>query len=163
MALNILSIPKRIYKTLANLRTGVVLLIIVVVVSALGTFILQRPVTEPEKMQAAYSPQTLRLLDRLTLTDVFHSWWFLSLLILVSLSIIFVSVERFPNAWRFYARPYRRTDSHFRAANPYKTEIPIRDGEQGLNAAERALRKLSWPVERIVEHGETSLYSEKHR
>lgn len=163
MAFEVLSIPKRLYKALANLRTGVVLLIIVVVVSALGTFILQRPVTEPEKMQAAYSPQTLRLLDRLTLTDIFHSWWFLSLLVLVSLSIVFVSIERFPNAWRFYARPYRRTDSHFRSANPYKVEIPIKSAEQGLNVAERALKKMRWPVERLAENGEVSLYSEKHR
>jgi len=157
------TIPKRLYKTLANLRTGVVLLILVVLVSALGTFILQRPVNDPEKMQAAYSPQTLKLLDRLTLTDIFHSWWFLTLLILVSLSIVFVSIERFPNAWRFYARPYRRTDSHFRAANPFKTEFPIKNEAQGMNAAERAMRKLGWPVERITEAGETSLYAEKHR
>ncbi len=163
MAFELLSIPKRLYKALANLRTGVVLLITVVVVSALGTFILQRPVTEPEKMQAAYSPQTLRLLDRLTLTDIFHSWWFLSLLVLVSLSIIFVSIERFPNAWRFYARPYRKTDSHFRSANPYKVEIPIKSAEQGLNVAERALKKLRWPVERVADNGEVSLYSEKSR
>ena len=163
MSFALLSIPKRIYKTLANLRTGVVLLILVVIASAVGTFVLQRPVTEPDKLQAAYSPQTLRLLDRLTLTDVFHSWWFLTLLALVSLSIIFVSIERFPNAWRFYARPYRRTDSHFRSANPYRVEIPIRSADQGLNATERALKDLNWPVERIVENGETSLYAEKHR
>jgi len=163
MAFALLSIPKRIYKTLANLRTGVVLLILVVVASALGTFVLQRPVTDPDKLQAAYSPQTLRLLDRLTLTDIFHSWWFLTLLALVSLSIIFVSIERFPNAWRFYARPYRKTDSHFRAANPYRVEIPVRNADQGLNAAEQALTGLSWPVERIVENGEPSLYAEKHR
>src|SRR5580700_533850 len=96
MAFALLSIPKRIYKTLANLRTGVVLLILVVIASAMGTFVLQRPVTEPDKLQAAYSPQMLRLLDRLTLTDIFHSWWFLTLLGLVSLSIIFVSVSAFP-------------------------------------------------------------------
>ncbi len=163
MAFDLFALPKRLYKTLANLRAGVVLLILVVMASALGTFILQRPVTEPEKMQAAYSPQTLRLLDCLTLTDVFHSWWFLTLLVLVSLSIIFVSVARFPNAWRFYARPYRRTDSHFRSVNPYKAEIPIKTADQGSNAAERALRKLGWPVERIVESDEASLYSEKYR
>ena len=80
MAFALLSIPKRIYKTLASLRTGVVLLILVVIASALGTFVLQRPVTEPDKLQAAYSPQALRWLDRLTLTDIFHSWWFLTLL-----------------------------------------------------------------------------------
>ena len=119
MVFDILSIPKRIYKTLSNLRTGIILLLLVGVSSALGTFILQRPVTDPEKMQTAYSPETLRWLDRLTLTDIFHAWWFLALLGLLSLSIVLVSVDRFPNSWRFYARPYRKTDSAFsrRASN----------------------------------------------
>lgn len=163
MAFDLTSIPKRLYKTLANLRTGVILLILVVIAAAVGTFILQRPVTDPDKLQAAYSPQVLKWLDRLTLTDVFHSWWFLSLLVLVSMSIVFVSIERFPNAWRFYARPYRKTDSRFRAVNPYKTEIRVRNSEIGLNAVERAMRKFGWPGERIADGGETSLYAEKHR
>jgi len=163
VAPDLLSIPKRVYEYLADLRTGVILLILVISAAALGTFILQRPATDPEKIQTAYSSNTLYWLDRLTLTDVFHSWWFLTLLLLVSLSIIFVSVERFPNAWRFYARPYRKTDSHFRAVNPYKSELPVRSAEIGLNAAERAMRKLRWPVERIAGGGETSLYAEKHR
>ena len=163
MAFNLLSIPKRFYKTFSNLRTGIVLLILVVIAAAMGTFVLQRPVTDASKLQAAYSAQTLQLLDRFGLTDVFHSWWFLTLLTLVSLSIVFVSVERFPNAWRFYARPYRKTDTSFRAANPYKTELPIKSAELGLNAAERALNKLHWPVQRITNADGTSLYCEKHR
>lgn len=163
MAFNLLSIPKRFYKTLSNLRTGIVLLILVVIAAAMGTFILQRPTTDASKLQATYSPQMLQFLDRVGLTNVFHSWWFLTLLTLVSLSIVFVSIERFPNAWRFYARPYRKTDVHFRAANPYKTELPIQNAEQGLNAAERALSKLHWPVQRITGQDGTSLYCEKHR
>ncbi len=63
MALSTLSIPKRIHKTLANLRTGIVLLILVVIASALGTFILQRPVTDADKMARLYSPEVLRWLD----------------------------------------------------------------------------------------------------
>jgi cytochrome c biogenesis protein len=163
MAFNVLSVPKRFYKTFSNLRTGIILLILVVIGAALGTFILQRPTTELSKLQAAYSPQTLQILDRIGLTDVFHSWWFITLLTLLSLSIVFVSLERFPNAWRFYARPYRKTDAHFRTANPYKVELPIGNAEQGLNAAERALSKLRWPVQRITDKDGTSLYTEKHR
>ena len=163
MALSTLSIPKRIHKTLANLRTGIVLLILVVIASALGTFILQRPVTDADKMARVYSPEMLRWLDWAGLTDVFHAWWFMTLLTLVSLSIVLVSVDRFPNAWRFYARPYRKTDSHFRSALSHKVELPIRNAEQGLNAAERALKKLRWPVERIADKREPALYSERHR
>jgi cytochrome c biogenesis protein len=162
-ALNVISIPKRIHKTLANLRTGIVLLILVVIAAALGTFILQRPATDADKMARAYSPATLLWLDRIGLTDVFHTWWFMTLLTLVSLSIVFVSVDRFPNAWRFYARPYRKTDSHFRAALPNKVELPIRNAENGLNAAERALKRVGWPVERIADKKEPSLYCERSR
>jgi len=163
MAFSLLSVSKRIHKTFSNLRTGVVLLISVGVASALGTFILQRPASDPEKLTRAYSPVTLQWLDHLGLTDVFHAWWFLALLGLVSLSIVLVSIDRFPNAWRFYARPYRKTDSHFRSALLNKVELPINNSEDGLNAAERALKKTGWPVERIADRNEPSLYSERHR
>src|SRR5271165_2340326 len=129
MAFSLTSISKRIYRTFANLRTGIVLLILVGISSAVGTFVLQRPVTDPDKLARAYSPTMLRWLDRLTLTDVFHAWWFTTLLVLVSLSIILVSIDRFPNSWRYYARPYRKTDSHFRSALASKVELPIRDSE----------------------------------
>ena len=49
MAFDVLSIPKRFYKTFSNLRTGIVLLILVVIAAALGTFILQRPATGREQ------------------------------------------------------------------------------------------------------------------
>jgi len=163
MVVDILSIPKRFFRTLSNLRTGIVLLLLVVIAAAMGTFILQRPATDSQKLQSAYSPQTLQWLDRLSLTDVFHAWWFLTLLGLLSLSIVLVSINRFPNAWRFYARPYRKTDSHFRSALPTKVELPIRNASDGINAAERALKKLRWPVERIADGNQNSLYSERHR
>ena len=163
MAFSVLSIPKKIHKTLSSLRTGVVLLILTGIAAALGTFILQRPATDPDKLARAYSPATLLWLDRIGLTDIFHTWWFLTLLGMVSLSIVLVSIDRFPNAWRFYARPYRKTDSHFRSALPNKVELPINNTEEGLNAAERALKKSGWPVERIADRVEPSLYSERHR
>ncbi len=163
MAFDVLSIPKRIYKTLSNLRTGIVLLILTGAAAALGTFILQRPATDPDKMAQAYSPAVLRVLDRLMLTDVFHAWWFTALLTLVSLSIVFVSLDRFPNSWRFYARPYRKTDSHFRSALPNRVELPIDSAEQGLGAAERAMKELHWPIQQIGDESDRSLYSERHR
>jgi cytochrome c biogenesis protein len=153
----------KFYKTLASIRTGVILLIIVVILSAAGTFVMQRPTSEPGQLERVYSPSTLVILDRVGLTDVFHSWWFLTLLALVSLSIIFASLERWPNAWRFYARPYRRPEPHFRAALAHRATIPIRDADEGIAAAERAFRKLRLPTERVSGSDGVSLYSEKHR
>src|SRR5271169_6960829 len=110
MGANVHSVTRKIWQTLGAIKTGVILLILVVILSAAGTLILQRPATEADEMQRAYSPQMLRLLDALKLTDVFHAWWFVLLLTLVSLSIIAASVQRFPNAWRFFSRPYKSPD-----------------------------------------------------
>src|SRR3954454_19614336 len=96
---------RKIWETLSAIKTGVILLIITVIVSATGTLILQRPNAEPEEMRRAYSPQTLRILDGLGLTDIYHAWWFVLLLLLVSVTIVAASIQRFPNSWRFFSRP----------------------------------------------------------
>src|ERR1700757_3667497 len=99
MALSLSSAARSTWKTMSSIKTGVVLIILVVIFSAAGTVILQRPMTEPEDMARAYSPAMLRFLDTTGLTDVYHAPWFLALMVLVSFSIIAASLERFPNAW----------------------------------------------------------------
>ena len=163
MAAHIRSFRSKIWEVLSSIKTGVVLLITVVVLSAAGTIVLQRPVTEPDEMQRAYSPQMLRMLDAVGLTDVFHAWWFIALMILVSLSIIAASIERFPNAWRFYARPYKSPDKTFRKALPVQKQIPIPDEETGLVATERSLHKLGFQPERVVQSNHFSIFAERHR
>ena len=157
------STARKIWQILSSIKTGVILLILVVIISAAGTVILQRPVTEPDEMQRAYSPQMLRLLDVMGLTNVFHSWWFITLMGLVSLSIIAASIQRFPNSWRFYARPYKSTDETFRKALPQQVQIPIPEEEAGLAAAERALRRMRITPERIVGEKRFSLFAERNR
>ncbi len=157
------SVPRKLWQTLGAIKTGVILLIGVVILSAAGTVILQRPATEAEEMQRAYSPQMLRLLDRSGLTDVFHSWWFVLLLSLVSLSIIAASVQRFPNAWRFFSRPYKSPDQTFRNALPSHVLIPIKDEEAGLSAAERVFQRAGFRPERIVRENSFSLFGERNR
>ncbi|HVO82443.1 MAG TPA: cytochrome c biogenesis protein ResB [Terriglobales bacterium] len=163
MAATLRTAVRTIWRTLSSIKTGVILLIIVVIVSAAGTVILQRPVTDPDEMQRAYSPQMLRLLDAIGLTDTFHAWWFVLLLALVSLSIVAASIQRFPNAWRFYARPYKSPDETFRKALATQKQIPIADEKYGLAAAERAFRRLHINPERVVKNDRVSLFAERNR
>ncbi|MBI1750777.1 MAG: cytochrome c biogenesis protein ResB [Acidobacteria bacterium] len=157
------SIPRRIWKTLSSVATGITLLILTVIASAAGTFILQRPLTDPEQMLKAYSPATLRWLDAGQLTDVFHSWWFVSLLALLCLNIVFASLERFPTVWRYFSRPYRRPDAHFLTGLPLHVEIPVRSTRSGVEAAERAFRRLGMKPQHVGSGEEFSLYAERHR
>jgi cytochrome c biogenesis protein len=154
---------RKAWQTLGAIKTGVVLLIAVVIFSAAGTVILQRPATDADEMQRAYSPQVLRLLDGMALTDVFHAWWFVALLVLVSLSIVAASVQRFPNSWRYYARPYKSTDQAFRKAAATQALIPIQDEEVALSIAERVLQRSGFRPERIVRQSNFSLFGERNR
>jgi len=157
------SAVRKVWQTIGAVKTGIILLILVVIVSAAGTVILQRPATDADELQRAYSPQMLRLLDALGLTDVFHSWWFILLLTLVSLSIVSASIQRFPNAWRFYARPYRSPDETFRKMLPTQAQFPIASEESGLTAAERAFRRSGLSPERMVSERSFSLFAERNR
>jgi cytochrome c biogenesis protein len=163
MAVDPTRIRRQLWQTLSSIKTGVILLITVVVLSAAGTIVLQRPVTEPEEMQRAYSPQMLNVLDKLGLSDVFHAWWFVALMVLVSLSIVAASVDRFPNAWRYFARPYKSPDKAFRRALPTQKQFAIADEETGLVAAERALHDLGFRPERVVGKEHLSIFAERNR
>jgi cytochrome c biogenesis protein len=163
MAVDSHTIAHKTWRSIASIQTGVVLLILVVILSAVGTIVLQRPVTEPDEMQNAYSPQTLRILDAVGLTDVFHSWWFLGLVLLVSLCIIAASIDRFPNSWRYFARPYKYPDESFRRALHPQKSVAIADEESGLVAAERALHSLGFKPERVVREDHFGIFAERHR
>ena len=157
------TIPHRVWRTVASIQTGVVLLILVVIFAAVGTIVLQRPVTEPDEMQRAYSPQALRILDKVGLTDVFHSWWFLGLVLLVSISIVAASIDRFPNSWRYFSRPYKYPDESFRRASHPQKSLAIADEESGLVAAQRALHALGYKPERVVREDHFSIFAERSR
>jgi len=163
MALDFRAVGHKTWRTIASIQTGVVLLILVVILAAVGTIVLQRPVTEPDEMQSAYSPQALRILDTLGLTDVFHSWWFLGLMLLVSLCIVAASIDRFPNSWRYFSRPYKYPDASFRRASHPQKSLAIADEESGLVAAERALHSLGFKPERVVREDHFGIFAERHR
>ncbi|MGB9361861.1 MAG: cytochrome c biogenesis protein ResB, partial [Candidatus Sulfotelmatobacter sp.] len=163
MAADSRTIPHRVWRTVASIQTGVVLLILVVIFAAVGTIVLQRPVTDPEEIQRAYSPEVLRILDKVGLTDVFHSWWFLGLVLLVSVSIVAASIDRFPNAWRYFSRPYKYPDEGFRRASHPQKLLAIADEESGLVAAERALHSLGYKPERVVHENNFSIFAERSR
>ena len=163
MTATLRKLGRSLWHTLSSIKTGVILLILVVIFSAAGTLVLQRPITEPEEIQRAYSPEVLRIFDAVGLTDVFHAWWFVLLLVLVSICIVAASVDRFPNAWRYFARPYKLPDESFRKALPTRKQIVVPDEDVALPAAERACHELGYYPERVISEGQTSLFAERNR
>jgi cytochrome c biogenesis protein len=158
------SIRQQLWQALGSVRTGIILLILSGVAVLAGTLILQRPITEPAKLHEAYSPQTLRLLDTLRLTDVFHSWWFALLLSLLSANIVVASINRFPIAWRYFSRPTRRAEPHLFTSLAMKQAIPVRGSQVDMEKVELAFRRAGWKPQYVSgERGSVSLYAERFR
>jgi len=157
------ALARRVYRVLASVKTGIILLIVLGIVSATGTFILQRPITDPQQIERSYSPQTLYWLDKLGLTDVFHAWWFLLLMTLLAITITCASIDRWPQAWKRFSHSYRYPEPHFRAVLPVQVKIPIRNPDQALDAAARAFRRAGLRPQRVVTNGQASLFAEKNR
>ena len=163
MATTLRSAGRKLWQTMSSIKTGVILLIVVVIFSAAGTVILQRPTSDADDIQRAYSPQMLRILDALGLTDVYHSWWFVLLLVLVSLSIIAASIERFPNSWRFFSRPYKSPDERYRKALPIQAQFAIEDEGAGLAAADKAFRELGLGPQLVSDPHQATVFGERNR
>ncbi len=158
------STQRQLWQALGSVRTGIILLILVGIAVMAGTLILQRPITEPAKLHQAYSPQVLHWLDMLRLTDVFHSWWFVLLLSLLSANIVVASVDRFPIAWRYYSRPSRRAEPHFFSSLPMKEGIPLRSSRLDMEKVELAFRRAGWKPQYVSDdRGTVSLYAERFR
>jgi cytochrome c biogenesis protein len=157
------SIWTKLYQTLSSVKTGIFLIIIVGLFSALGTVILQRPTSDPDEIQRAYTPETLAWLDRLGLTDIYHCWWFLGLLILFCICLLFVSLDRWPNAWKVYSKPVRFAAPHVRAGMPQSIKLPVSDEAAALSTTERILSRFGFRPQQVSENGERGLFAEKQR
>ncbi len=103
-----LSVQKRdftsgLWEFFCSLKLTVTLLILLAVTSIIGTIIQQN--LSPEQYLQVYSATTYRVLHTLNFFDMYHSWWFMTLLGLFSINLIACSIKRFPRVWKTVREP----------------------------------------------------------
>ena len=98
-------IVNRILDFLSAVRFGVVLLCILVFLSILGMLFIQQNVQGFEASYAMRTPAERYVYGLLGLFDIYHSWYYIFLLLLLSLNIILASIDRFPSAWTYISKP----------------------------------------------------------
>ncbi len=93
---------KSIIQFFSSVKLGIVLIIIITLASILGTLVpQQRSIAE----YAARYDQFSSILIRLEITNLYHSWWYISLLFFLSLNIIVCTLTRFTPKLRRSFRP----------------------------------------------------------
>lgn len=75
-----------------------VLLLSIAATSIIGTLIPQN--ASPEAYFRAYGESLYRLFDLLDLFDMYHSWWFQFLILLLTINIVVCSLNRISTTWK---------------------------------------------------------------
>jgi len=90
---------------LSSVRLGVILLCILVFFSIVGMVVMQQDVEGFEPYYASLMPAEQLLGTRLGIFNIYHSWYYLFLLLVLSLNIILASIDRFPSSWSYIVKP----------------------------------------------------------
>jgi len=104
---------------LSSLKLTIPLLIVVAALSIIGTVITQNA-TEGEYLQR-YSKETYYIFKGLGIFDMYHSWWFIGVLILLAINLIACSVKRLPGVWR----QVLKTKSGYARLGTYLTHLSV--------------------------------------
>jgi cytochrome c biogenesis protein len=87
-----------LWRFFASLRLTVVVLLTLAVVSIIGTLIRQD--LSPAENLRAFGPFFYQMMATLDLFDLFHAWWFQSLILILCINIIVCSINRLQSTWR---------------------------------------------------------------
>jgi cytochrome c biogenesis protein len=98
------SILSRFLKLLCSVRLGVGLLITLGLACLTGMLIMQQNVEKFDRYYAQLTPAQRLVYGGLGFFDIYHSWYFNTILGVLSLNIILASIDRFPKTWTYVSK-----------------------------------------------------------
>ena len=149
-----------------SLKLTIFLFILLAILSIIGTLITQNA-SSSEYVQR-YGIRLYEVFNFFNLFDMFHSWWFSAILLILVINLITCSLQRFPSIWRQISREPDSgglEDSMLRTL-PYVEKIRISGlvkagGEEDIRSAlKKWFRK---DLKRTETESAITLYSEKGR
>jgi cytochrome c biogenesis protein len=140
-------VAEKVWKFFSSVKLAVVLLIILAIVSVIGTVIQQNE--SPERYLREYSQATVDLFEMLGFFDMYHTWWFVLLLFLFTANLTVCTLERFPHTLQIITAPLKPIDEDGLKAVPFKKEITFKSGMD--KAEERAVMVLNSRRYRFIE------------
>ena len=149
-----------------SLKLTVTLLIILALVSIIGTVIDQgEPMKNMKMLVGLFGPDkagsVLALLVKTGMTNMYHSWWFVGLLSLLSLNIAICTIDRFPRVWHMVTKAQTPLTDDVLKTLGLKREIKAKGSKDIKEKARAAMKSMGYSPREAVEGGFIHLYAEK--
>ncbi|MFL6333764.1 MAG: cytochrome c biogenesis protein ResB [Pyrinomonadaceae bacterium] len=148
---------------LSSVRFGVVLLVLLAAACVVGMLVVQVNVDGFDKYYAALTPSQRMLYGTLGFFDIYHTWYFNAMLLVLSLNIILSSIDFFPKAWTYLSRKKLDASAHWLAGQEQSAALHV-EAESAESVAGRigkAARSLSLRARASEKEGATYVFAER--
>jgi cytochrome c biogenesis protein len=150
-----------IYDLFRSLKLTISLLILLAIFSIIGTVITQNA-TRPEYIQR-YGTGLYEVLNFFNLFDMYHSWWFSAILLLLVINLITCSTHRLPGILSQISRGSGELEDKTVKALPYVEKVRIQDPAKKEKDLQSSLKKWFKNWGRVETEKTITLFSEKGR
>jgi cytochrome c biogenesis protein len=156
------SFSDRLWDFFCSLKLAIVTLILLAATSIIGTIIEQNLSSQEYMQKYGTSESTYKLLDALQFFDMYHSWWFLSLMGLFAVNLICCSIKRLPRIVTMVSNPVLIADDGLFRTFSNKEEVVTEGSLESVRDKVVALigRRFARPV--VTEQdGKVYLFAQK--
>ncbi len=152
-----------LWRFFSSLKLTIFLLIGLAVVSIIGTVIPQGTPPPAEYLQTI-SEAKIELYGTLGFFNMYHSWWFILLLYLLSLNLVACSLRRLPHDWKAFSEhlPVLGEDQEKNLPNVQQWKVSQNAGDLKRSVADILGREFAVPVVTKV-NDEYHLFAQKGR
>jgi len=153
---------KALYDFFSSVKLAIFLLLTLAVTSIVGTIIEQQQ--NPEKYLMEYGPTAYKIMKFLGFTDVYHSWWYISLLTLLAVNLVVCSIKRLPKIWKVAMEPRKTFPQGFEKNLKISHSITLFAPKDEIkNKLVEALKRLKYKVEVVKDdEKEAHIFADKH-
>src|SRR5215208_1218389 len=110
---------------LSGVRFGVVLLVLLAGACVVGMLVVQVNMDGFDKYYAALTPSQQLLYGSLGFFDIYHTWYFNAMLLVLSLNIILSSIDFFPKAWTYISRKKLDASAHWLSSQEQSATLNV--------------------------------------
>ena len=146
----------------SSVRLTIYTLVLLALTSIIGTVVLQNG--SPQQYIRLYGEGIYNLIRVLGIDDMYHAWWFLTLLVLLCVNIVVCSVERLSTTWKIiFPKKIRFNPERFRRLQSQENFCLSTDAKALESRYHDFLRAKSKTVLQSQEGDRVMFYGEKGR
>ena len=147
------SLLSRFLNLVSSVPFGIILLILLGLACLVGMLIMQENVEGFDRYYASLTPAQQLVYGKLDFFDIYHSWYFNALLLVLSLNIILASIDRFPKTWIVFSKPNITVPLRWLREQPQTASLSFEETNKQALAARiaEAGRKAGWRKSRVAE------------